>query len=81
LDCRSWPLVWDYHENSKKLVIFLGECALEKILLDDRAVLESMKKMVIQEVGWFTAGERKVFTSFEKNESVKKIDELEISYE
>lgn len=80
LDCRTWPLTWDYIEEKNRLLIYIGECPLKEPLLRNPGVVESIKRKIISEVQDFTPEERAVYTSFEKNETLETFEEISIDY-
>ena len=80
LDCRCWPLTWDYEEYTKSLIIYVGECPIVDATKDEPKALDGLESMILKEVGYFTSKERKAFSSFEKNETLKKISEVVIEF-
>ncbi len=81
LQCRAYPLIWGWEEEGNKLIIYADEnsgCLLAPILLKDKNWVETMKKVIFEEVQEMSIADRFAFQSLESTGSPRMIDILNL---
>ena len=71
LDCRQWPLTFDYLENEDKLIIFKGVCPLSDVLKD--GWVEFMVETIKSELKTWPLEDLAAYSSYDRDDSLREI--------
>ncbi|MHA1798533.1 MAG: YkgJ family cysteine cluster protein [Candidatus Helarchaeota archaeon] len=71
LDCRQWPLTFDYIENEDKLVIFEGDCPLTNVL--KKSWINSTIETIKNELKSWPLEDLAAYSSYDRDDSLKEI--------
>ena len=71
LDCRQWPLTFDYIEEEDKLIIYKGVCPLSEVLQEDW--IEFMVETIKSELKTWPLEDLAAYSSYARDDSLKEI--------
>ncbi|NHI91337.1 MAG: hypothetical protein EAX96_02465 [Candidatus Lokiarchaeota archaeon] len=71
LDCRQWPLTFDYLEKEDKLIIYRGVCPLSDVL--DENWIKSMIEIIKKEVKNWPLQDLAAYTSYDRDDTLREI--------
>lgn len=77
LQCRCWPLVWEWNAESNNLLIYIDEdpsCLLTTILKKNSEWLSRMKQFIADQVLKMTAEDRLAFSALPGDTSLRFLE-------
>ena len=75
LDCRQWPLTFDYIEKEDKLIIYKGVCPLSDILKEQW--IESMVNIIETELQSWPLEDLAAYSSYDRDDTLIEIRVVE----
>jgi len=71
LDCREWPLTFDYDEKKDELTIYKGECPLSDVL--DEEWVNDMVERIRRETAQWPIEDLAAYSSYDRDDTLKPI--------